>query len=412
MKNNLLTISVLVGVFFVGLQNTNAATINKRMETAKSNSAPKICKPVQAFADTIVKKHLQKTAGINKSFYGNIAYNMPVQTTDSGNYGFHLQLSQNQYNYIQTGIYFYTNASDKYVFNEDAAQIDGPSPGVFLSSYSSDNKLLCINTMSDYAKGKRIRLYVNATWSGTDTLSLADIFGMDTVSYNLYLIDNQKHDSVDIVHQRAYTFNINLADTNSFGANRFVLSIEHKPVEPYKLSAFTGQKVSSGVKIDWSAVNAGNYTGYTLQRLNNAGGFDSLYSIQSDPNTTAYSFIDTHPQMGNNVYRLEQNGITGAITYSAAITVSYSSISPNGAINVYPNPAQNSMTVSLASNTINSPTYVADTYDLSGNRVSHQTVSAALWTNDISKYKSGLYFIQVKDTNGNVVGQSKFMKSN
>ncbi len=337
---------------------------------------------------------------------------MPLQTTDSSNYGFHLQLSQNRFNYIQTGIYFYANASDKYLLNEDAIQIEAPLAGVYLSSYSSDDVLLCINTMSDYAKGKKIRLYVNASCSGVDTLSLADIFGIDTASYNMYLIDNQKQDSVDIVHQRAYAFNINLADTNSYGSYRFIVAIEHKPVAPYRLSSFTGKKVSSGVKIDWSAVNAGNYTGYTLQRLNNKGNYDSLYSIQSDTNSSAYSFIDTHPELGNNTYRLEQNGITGTITYSAAITVGYNSISPNGSLNVYPNPAQNSMTVSLASNTINSSTYIADTYDLSGRRVSHQTVSAALWTNDISKYKSGLYFIQVRDANGNVVGQSKFMKVN
>ncbi len=337
---------------------------------------------------------------------------MPLQTTNSSNYGFHLQLSQNRFNYIQTGIYFYANASDKYLLNEDAIQIEAPLAGVYLSSYSSDDVLLCINTMSDYAKGKKIRLYVNASCSGVDTLSLADIFGIDTASYNLYLIDNQKQDSVDIVHQRAYAFNINLADTNSYGSYRFIVAIEHKPVAPYRLSSFTGQKVSSGVKIDWSAVNAGNYTGYTLQRLNNKGNYDSLYSIQSDTNSSAYSFIDTHPELGNNTYRLEQNGITGTITYSAAITVGYNSISPNGSLNVYPNPAQNSMTVSLASNTINSSTYIADTYDLSGRRVSHQTVSAALWTNDISKYKSGLYFIQVRDANGNFVGQSKFMKVN
>jgi len=163
------------------------------------------------------------------------------QTTDSGNYGFHLQLSKDKSNYIQTAVYFYTHASDRYVKSEDAAEVDGPLADVYLSTYSSDNKELCINTLSDYVNGKRIRLYVAATSSGTYSLSLADIFGMDTTKYAIYIIDQQKKDSVEIVNNAGYSFNINLADAHSFGANRFLVSIEHKPRACYKLSYFWGQ---------------------------------------------------------------------------------------------------------------------------------------------------------------------------
>jgi len=163
------------------------------------------------------------------------------QTTDNGNYGFHLQLSKDQFTYIQTGIYFYAHASDNYIKSEDVQEIYGTQAQMYLSTYSSDNKELCINTLSDYVNGKRIRLYVAATSSGTYSLSLADIFGMDTTKYAIYIIDQQKKDSVEIVNNAGYSFNINLADAHSFGANRFLVSIEHKPRACYKLSYFWGQ---------------------------------------------------------------------------------------------------------------------------------------------------------------------------
>jgi hypothetical protein len=70
------------------------------------------------------------------------------------------------------------------------------------------------------------------------------------------------------------------------------------------------------------------------------------------------------------------------------------------------------MTISVASSTIGASSYVADIYDLSGVHVKHQVVSGTDWTNDVSNYKNGLYIIEIKDTNGNLLGQSKFMKVN
>jgi hypothetical protein len=330
--------------------------------------------------------------------------------TNSVNAGLHVQMTLDSANYAQTGIYFKNTATDKYVSSEDAVEIDGGTPQVFLSSYSSDSVKLSINTMADYGQGKRIRLYANANYSGTYTLSLADLTGIDTTDYNIYLVDNKLADSLDLVHSKTYSFTLNTADTTTFGSNRFVLAVDHKAVKQYQLATFTGQKVSTGVQLKWTAVNAGNYTGYTLQKLNADGGYDSLYSVQSDTSTTAYNFIDTHPIIGNNTYRLAQNGITGAITYSAVVTIGYNSSTPNGALTVYPNPAQSIININIPSSTISSPNYVADIYNASGQIVNHQTVTNSSWSNDVSSYKLGLYVLQVKDTNGNIVGVAKFIK--
>jgi hypothetical protein len=336
----------------------------------------------------------------------------PVVTSANDSTGLHLQLSLDSANFAQTGIYFSTTASDKYMQPEDAVQIDGGTPLVYLSSYSSDSVKLSINTLSDYTQGKRVRLYASAVTSGVYNMSLANITQMDTTDYAVYLVDNLQKDSLDLVRYKTYTFNINTADTTTFGSNRFVLAIGHRPVPKYVLATFTGQKVSTGVQLKWTAVNAGTYTGYTLQKLNANGGYDSLYSVQSDTTITAYGFIDTHPIIGNNTYRLAQNGITGAITYSNTITVGYNSTTPNGALTLYPNPARTIINVNMASNTINSPTYVVNIYNALGVVVKNETVSSATWTDDVSSYNLGVYVMLVKDTNGNIIGQAKFVKVN
>ncbi|CAM6054610.1 unnamed protein product [Sphagnum tenellum] len=67
-------------------------------------------------------------------------------TTGTTNYGLN-QLSSDSTHYAQTGIYFSGTASDKFNAAEDAAQVDGGTPVVYLSSYSADGVKLSINTL-------------------------------------------------------------------------------------------------------------------------------------------------------------------------------------------------------------------------------------------------------------------------
>lgn len=334
----------------------------------------------------------------------------PGQTVSAINAGLHLQLTRTDGSYAQTGIYFNDQAKDDYSSSEDAVQVDGGVSEVLLSSSSSNNIKLSINSMSGYAAGKRIHLNVSASFSGTYTLSLADIAGIDTTGYNVYLVDNQKNDSLDLVHYKSYAFDLNTTDTNSFGSNRFTLALEHKFMPPYILASFSGLKVSNGVRLNWNAVGAGNYTGYTLQKLNINGRYDDLYSIQSATSISAYSFTDVHPVTGDNIYRLAQTGFTGTISYSANLIISYNSIAPTGVLTLYPNPAKNIMKVSLAYTAVNSSNYVADIYNSMGSSVKHEIVTGPNWSDDVSAYKQGIYIMEVKDSRGNLIGQAKFIK--
>jgi hypothetical protein len=332
-----------------------------------------------------------------------------IEATNTTLSGLHLQISIDSTTYQQAGVYFSRNFSDKYSQLEDAIDIGGPDPKVYLSSYSSDGKQLIINEMADYIRGKRIKLFVKGSKDGLYTLSLADIQNIDTSLFHVLLIDNLKKDSLDIARTGAYGFNITNADTTTYGANRFILAIRLKPLPPYKLLDFLGQKVTKGVQLNWQVANAGNYTSFTLQKMNATGGYDSLYAIQSDSAAT-YTYIDQHPVIGNNTYRLAQNDIMGDITYSTPVTIGYNSSSPEGALTLYPNPASAQINVNIASATANTAGYTADIYSSSGKLMKHEIVNVISWTDDVSSFSKGVYIMSVKDTNGNIIGQAKFSK--
>ena len=331
-----------------------------------------------------------------------------AEVLPSGLAGLHLQINKDSATYTQTGIYFNSAWSDKFLRSEDAVDLDGTAPQVYLSSYSSDGMRLCINELSNYTNGKTVKLYASATTSGTYTISLADIKNIDPL-YNVYLRDHKLNDSVNVLNNN-YTFTINTSDTTTYGANRFDIVFEREALPPYQLLTFTGQKVTTGVQLNWLANNAGNYTGFILQKEDANNNFNQIYTVQSN-NTSAYTFVDTNPIVGANVYRLAQNDINGNITYSSLITIGYNNVSSAGYFSVYPNPATSILNVLINATPTTATSYVADIYNTSGVSMDHRVLNTFAWTEDVSNYKEGVYIIVLKDNNGNVLAKTKFIKT-
>jgi len=332
----------------------------------------------------------------------------------SGLAGLHLQLTKDNYNFVQTGIYFGTGNNDKFAQNEDAVSVNGSGAQVFLSSYSSDNVNVGINQLGDYSGGKRIKLYAGVTSTGAYTISLADIANIDTINYNVFLIDRKMNDSVDMVRYKSYAFNINNSDTSTYGANRFVLAIEHIGVPQYLLTSFTGIKYPAGIKLVWKTANASNYTGYILQKMDSNGNFNPIYSIQSDKGEISYSYVDQNPIIGNNSYRLLQNDVYGKITYSDTVTIKYSTITmARTGLTLYPNPSNSIINV-IYTNRADanpSPNFTVDIFNAAGTFIKHESINTNSWTENISTYKIGIYLLQLKDNTGSLVGQIKFIKN-
>ncbi len=316
--------------------------------------------------------------------------------------GLHLKLTKDSVVNTQTGIYFSNSYSDAYNSSEDAIDLDGIAPQVYLSSFSTDGKRLGINSMGDYIKGKHVQLYVKATATGTYQLGLQDIINIDSI-FNVYLVDKLLKDSVDLRKTKAYSFNISTTDSTTFGANRFELAIDLGSLPAYKLLSFTGQPVSAGAQLTWKTVNESSYTGFVLQKQLSNNTFAALDSLQSD-GSGAYSFVDNNPSKGLNTYRLKQYGVTGAITYSTLVYVDYDATS---VFSVYPNPAKGPVNISV---NLKPNSYDLSIYNAMGGLVKRLPLTGSNWTEDLSGYTTGTYIFEMNDSKGNFIGKTKVVK--
>lgn len=326
-----------------------------------------------------------------------------MQTTNDMPPGLHLAMAQDTVIYDACGIYFTKDGIDKYD-RDDAKDLDGISPKVYLSSFTTDGIRTGINSLGGYTKGKRVKLFVKATTDGVYKLNLTDTQNIDVTNYNLYLKDNYTKDSLDLGHNPSYSFRVKNSDTTSFGANRFELVITPKPLPPYALISFTAKKVNEGVLLTWKTANEGNFTGFSIEKQDGSK-FTALNNLQSNGADT-YSYVDHNPTTGTNAYRLMQNGLEANISYSETVSVLYNANS----LNLYPNPAKDNINVYVNAQTSDiSPTYQMSIYDPSGTLILTRQVNRSD-SQSVSALRIGTYIVRVTDNNGKLIGNTKFSK--
>ncbi|MGN6179257.1 MAG: hypothetical protein ACTHNW_08750, partial [Mucilaginibacter sp.] len=216
------------------------------------------------------------------------AFNLQTDTLQ----GLHLKLLANTATYDECGIYFSKNCKDTFD-SFDAADMDGISTKVFLSSYTADHARVALNKMGDYTlHGKRVKLYVSAATDGIYQLKMSDILNIDTTYFRIYLIDHKMNDSLDMTAYKSYTFNFSVADTAA-RHNRFELAIERINNNPYQFTVFSGQKVSQGIQLSWKTANEQDYVNFALQKLEN-GAYVTIDSVQSN-GAGIYNYLDSKP---------------------------------------------------------------------------------------------------------------------
>jgi hypothetical protein len=332
---------------------------------------------------------------------------LPPATSDAVT-GFYMKMEKDNQVYNYCGVYFKKGASEKYE-GADAEYLAGPTAPVSMSSLSSDGIKTAVNLLPDYHNGIRVKLNVTANTSGLYHLRLEDVRNIDAL-YDIYLLDRLKKDSLDIRHYGVYDFNLNTADTATFGANRFELSIRRKPLPEYLLANFTASKANEGVKVNWETQNESNYTGFTLEKMNKAtAAYEPIYEKQSDGSST-YAFTDRAPNSGNNTYRLKQNDIDSRISYSEPVTIFYDKNAAKGLISIFPNPTVETLNVSVPVQSA-STSYLLRLYNSSGNLILQKSSITSNWSENIGTLKTGAYIVEVIKKDGTSLGKTKFIKN-
>lgn len=326
--------------------------------------------------------------------------------------GLYVKIEKDSLAYDYCGVYFRNDWQDKFDENLDALDLDVSSSSVLLSSLSSDGMHTAVKHFPDYKKGINIKLYANGKTDGLYNLKIEGIRNIDTNNYKITLLDHFKKDSLDIGRYKSYAFNILKSDTNSFGANRFELTIRQLPAARYQLASFTAQKATDGVLVTWRAYNEGDNYFYTLEKQQaNGTDYTSLYQIQSNGGTI-YKYTDKTPNTGNNIYRLKQVDLFGNITYSGLVSIYYDKSGGANMFSVYPNPIAETLNVNVTSgkSDATSPGYKLNIYDATGSLVMQKTADSNAFSQNVSQFKPGIYIVELKDNGGSSLGKAKFIK--
>jgi len=317
---------------------------------------------------------------------------------------------------------FNASSTTNFNGNEDSEFLKGLSAPQSISAISADSVKASVKwvPLPKNTASLVVKLNVNANASGTYTLQRTDLKEIPAI-YDIWLMDHYKKDSLDIKNNVNYTFDIDLADSASFGSNRFTVVVRQNPALGVHLLDFTASKIVNGSQVVWRTENEENYTNFAVERSTDGGKtYDIIDGLASTSEGT-YSFLDKTPADGANMYKLQITDLNGNISYSNVVTIMYGSLSSlvKTGIVVYPNPAKSLLNLDIApgfsSNSINteisSASYNVRISNILGSVIRQATVNQANWQTDVSALMPGTYVIQVVSKKDNsVVGQSTFIK--
>lgn len=327
-----------------------------------------------------------------------------------------LKLSIDSINTDEVVIRFNNQANAKYTVGEDALDMGGSGALVSLSAFSSDSIKLAISaTPFPGLQQVVIPISTDATASGTYQLASPQLDNLPS-SYDIWLKDAFTNDSLKLAANATYPFTIDKTNPATFGSNRFTVVIRQNQSAVYQLLDFTANKIPTApqVQVVWKTANEQNNTNFTVERsTDNRKTFDVLGGLQAADAGT-YSFLDKHPVIGQNFYRLKQENINNTITYSKVVGVFYSDLSDNAnnnKLNIYPNPVSNSINLAIAVTSNENTSYKIKFVNNSGFVVKEVTSSQPSWQGNISALMPGTYFIRVFDNKDqSLVGRTKFVK--
>ena len=342
-----------------------------------------------------------------------------------------LKMFADSSNYDEIIIGFSSTASTKYNGYEDAKDLGGIGAMESLSSISSDNVLLAVNFLPlPKQTHLEIRLKTKASISRQFTLQKTKLDSLPPI-YEVWLMDKYKKDSLDLRNNSSYVFYVDLADTSSFGNNRFSIVIKQDQSLGIHLLNFTAIKATDGPQITWKTENEENYTNFTVERSTNNGlTFDVLGGFLSTTQSV-YNFTDKNPASTTDTYRLKLEDLNGTISYSKNISLVYgtaNNVVTTNAINVYPNPAQGTINLAIKNNmqpnllsglqsidkTAPLPanqSYAIKIFNVFGSVVKSATSTQPNWQDDITTLLPGTYIIQVlNNADKSQVGRTTFVK--
>lgn len=187
---------------------------------------------------------------------------------------------------------------------------------------------------------------------------------------------------------------------NGTGAgNAGVMGFPGSPGLPVELLSFSGRAMSNGVLLEWSTATEHNSATFLVQRSRDALVWEPVAHLPAageSQSTINYHSLDADPMPGLTFYRLEQYDLDGASEVFPMIAVEWQG---PVAVSVFPNPADESLTIS---GTVDTPLTVTLT-DAVGRRALVISLTAERRTIPLGDVANGAYVMTVSGTVGDLL---------
>lgn len=227
-----------------------------------------------------------------------------------------------------------------------------------------------------------------------------DIYGLIANGGNLNnLID------ADTSTDNGVGIQINLGTAPGVYDSRSDLIFTDQPL-PVALLRFDAEKINNtAAMLRWSTATEQNTSYFEVERGADGKNFSPVGRVTaagSSTQTNSYSLSDFSPLAGINYYRLRTVDKDGKVNYSNVSTLHFGN---DYSILAYPNPAENEVTVTgvepgMRIDMLNAAGYLAGSFPVSGNSL----------TIPVKSFASGLYILQIRSRELEIIGTQKFLK--
>jgi hypothetical protein len=319
-----------------------------------------------------------------------------------------IKMVQDSANYDIAYLRFLDTYKNEYDESEDADDLTGSGQNAFLSAMTIDAHAVAVASQPLDKKRTSIFLNVNDNYSGLYSIQKMNLSGIPE-AYDVWLMDHFKSDSLDLRANDTYKFNLDKANPLTFGSRRFEIVMTKKPLPPYALVSFNGQKTGTDVLLKWNTVNEYDYTAFELQRSTDGTNFEAVRNIQSS-SQGSYNFKDIYGSSNTATiyYRLKQVDMNDKVYYSNIVIITPAK--GNGTFAVFPNPATNTIQFSL-DQTIKLSSVRLNIFNAMGLLMKSIVFTASTGQQDVSNLIPGNYTIEVTDLNSKkAVLTGKFIK--
>ncbi|WP_245539641.1 T9SS type A sorting domain-containing protein [Pontibacter roseus] len=299
-----------------------------------------------------------------------------------------------------------------YVFEWTARITCGAS-----TSTSQDRVTITLNCPATYtiAVPNYRNLYTNgnvlATASDSDgvitsaTITMGSLPPGTALSQEAGTVGNIFVMNAAALEEGVYPLSITLTDEFGVPTNLSIIIriLGNAPVVvplPVELVYFTAVVRDNQAHLQWLTASEDDNDRFEVQRSQDGKSFEIIGTVKGQGTTsleTKYEYTDRTPVQGTVYYRLKQVDFDGDFAFSNVIAVNAKGLANELTTQVYPNPFQDRVKISLTSP--NDQTVELVLYDLNGRRVMTQSLEVEAGLNklelDLQKLGKGMYILKI-----------------